>query len=185
MPDTLTDLWATAVWLDSLQLPLHQSAVESLLSTPAASPHAPIKAETVIADQIAIEDEFRRAATQANGEPVTIGDLCCQVHLLGPGYSVGLAYGTGDWMGWCVLGSRGTPAESSSGMLSLHDPRAGCAGVDVPGSPWGRPLTIKAQAGIAVLFPGWLGYSITPVEPCHRLLLLTITVNPLPAERQP
>ncbi|GAA3086112.1 hypothetical protein GCM10020000_85870 [Streptomyces olivoverticillatus] len=43
----------------------------------------------------------------------------------------------------------------------------------MPGLPWGRALTLHAQAGLAVLVPGWLAHSVLPVTAGHTVAVLT------------
>ncbi|MFD7555814.1 hypothetical protein ACFV9E_14925 [Streptomyces sp. NPDC059835] len=79
------------------------------------------------------------------------------------GHRTPLAFGHAEWTAWCYLATTGDAPHERSGALCLHDPRAGCDSATVPGLPWGRALTLRAQAGLTVIAPGWLAHSVLPV----------------------
>ncbi|MGW9211034.1 hypothetical protein ACWGR4_29125 [Embleya sp. NPDC055664] len=96
------------------------------------------------------------------------------MELWGPDHRVTLSYGTGPWRAWCHLADLGPPPHPDSGAITLHDPRAGCDTTSLPGLPWGRPLTLHAAPGHALIAPGWVGASVLPVDRAHHLAVLTV-----------
>ena len=52
---------------------------------------------------------------------------------------------------------------SLGGTLELYDPRPFAEMTDVPGTPYGQRLVIRPEAGLMVLFPGWLYHFVHPV----------------------
>lgn len=61
---------------------------------------------------------------------------------------------------------------SKSGAVVVHDPRAGCAQLQVPGQPFGRPYIAQFDIGDYILFPAWQKYSIVPVDDGHEMSVL-------------
>jgi uncharacterized protein (TIGR02466 family) len=60
----------------------------------------------------------------------------------------------------------------TSGFIEFVDPRAICSPVELPGSSFGRKVSIKPQAGRMVIFPGWLNHYVNPVESgCLRICI--------------
>jgi hypothetical protein len=179
MPTTAADagvvqtLWATPIWLDDdFAVPVHDTAVARLLTDP--QPATAVSAKTILANSRLTAEQFRHAVRDAAGQPCGTVTVDLGVHVWSAGFCVGLAVGEADWHGWCTLATTMSQQRGgTSGALTFHDPRAGCASVTVPGLPWGRPLTVKATPGLAVVHPGWLGYSVLPVDPGLRIVMLT------------
>jgi len=88
--------------------------------------------------------------------------------------SLAHVYSPEDAAALVYLTSDNRSGRQESGQIILHDPRAGAANVFVPGWPWNRPFVLRAHAGAAVLFPGWLAYTIAPVHPDHDLTLARV-----------
>jgi uncharacterized protein (TIGR02466 family) len=58
----------------------------------------------------------------------------------------------------------GTPDPTSlAGALELYDPRPFTEMTDVPGNPYGQRLVIRPEAGLLIMFPGWLYHFVHPV----------------------
>lgn len=178
-PRGTTTLWATRLWIGKLEVMIKDDSPALLENSGVLiTAHAP---ERILADswQVLSDVYDVLAAMLTDGDSLVSGltevDLC--VETWAPGYAVGLAYGRGAWNAWCFLDSTEDVRGPESGGLSLHDPRAGCASVTVPGLPWGRPMKIAPKPGLAVLHPGWLGYSILPVRAGHRLAVLKVTLS--------
>lgn len=178
-PRGTTTLWATRLWVGKLGAMI-KDGFPALLEDSGAlmTAHAP---ESVLADSRQVLCDVRdvlAALLADSGSPVSgLTEVDLRVETWTPGYAVGLAYGTGAWNAWCFLDSTEEVRDPESGGLSLHDPRAGCASVTVPGLPWGRPMKIAPKPGLAVIHPGWLGYSILPVRAGHRLAVLKVTLS--------
>ncbi|GEM_PF-3080491 len=177
--DHVQTLWSTRVWMGQLDVVLRDGAPEEMLLEGSPGDVARVDTEAVLADGQQVTEGLQGALSHllpAVGRSWSI-EIDLQVQVWSGGYSVGLAYGHGDWQGWCFLASNLDVDGPESGALTLHDPRAGCASVTVPGLPWGRPLTISPAPGLAVLHPGWLGYSILPVRADHRIAVLGVTAR--------
>lgn len=71
-----------------------------------------------------------------------------------------------------VSREQAAPPSNYSGVLMIHDPRAGCANVFVPGLPYGRPFEFFARPGAYVCYPAWLRCAVLPVNPGCEIRLL-------------
>ncbi|MEU7822994.1 hypothetical protein [Catellatospora sp. NPDC049133] len=169
----LQKLWSTRLWIGETDIGIRPSAVDEL-ARPAEVAVTEYGPDLILTDPTDAASTLAAAMQAASGAPA--GRVRLRVQLCRAGYSVGLAYPTGAWAAWCVLATAGGSVDADSGMLSLHDPRAGCAAVGVPGLPWGRPITARPAPGLTVVHPGWLAYSITPVDAGHTILLLSADI---------
>jgi uncharacterized protein (TIGR02466 family) len=66
------------------------------------------------------------------------------------------------WSGCYYVTGKPDPT-SLAGTLELYDPRPFTEMTDVPGTPYGQRLVIRPEAGLMVLFPGWLYHFVHPV----------------------
>lgn len=165
-------LWSTAVWLGTEEVQVVRATINGLLS--GECPQDSADPASVLCDPAATQALFGQALHQLTGQSA---DVSLEIQVWRAGFSIGLAYSSAPWQGWCPLAIAGGDGNSQSGTLSLHDPRSGCAAVSVPGLSWGSPLTIKPEPGLTVLHPGWLAYSSTPVQPGHTIVMLAAAVR--------
>ncbi|BCJ65704.1 hypothetical protein [Polymorphospora rubra] len=85
-----------------------------------------------------------------------------------PGYDAAYVYA------YLVLNRiEGTPHENS-GNIVFADPRAGIQNVFVPGMPWNKAISMRAEPGRLVGAPGWVSSMITPLATGETLALLQI-----------
>lgn len=54
------------------------------------------------------------------------------------------------------------PNRPLAGRLELLDPRGAAGAALAPGDPFGDPVRIAPEAGLLVLFPGWLAHWVHP-----------------------
>jgi len=52
----------------------------------------------------------------------------------------------------------------TSGVLDFFDPRERVECVNLPGAPFGTPVSVPAQTGSLLIFPGWLYHSVNPYQ---------------------
>ncbi len=179
---SITSLWQTPIWLDNVTLGLNDDTVSALLAEPAAGGCVAVDPARILTKPAQARTLFMTAlrdivATELDAQVTLTIELHSTEH------GIALQYSRSAWQGRHIIASTSADPQSASGMLSLHDPRAGCAAVSVPGLPWGRPLTVKAHPGLTVLHPGWLAYSTTPLAVGHRLLVLSAALD-LPSTHQ-
>lgn len=70
---------------------------------------------------------------------------------------------------WIWIEEQGQPETEESGSIHLHDPRAGASLTVLPGLPWGRPIVLMPRVGTAVIWPGWLSWTLLPLSADHRI----------------
>jgi len=164
------DLWSTPVWLGTIQPVLDHDQLRAQMHR---TGHG---SRDIDLQGILDVDQARSAFTtlaQTALPHEAVGEVRVSAQIWGAHHRIPLAYGHAAWTAWCYLAVDGQAPHDRSGALCLHDPRAGCDAVSVPGLPWGRAVTLKAQAGLTVLAPGWLAHSVLPVSPGHALAVLT------------
>ncbi|MFG3133474.1 hypothetical protein ACGFZU_37990 [Streptomyces tendae] len=74
-----------------------------------------------------------------------------------------------DLCAWLWISQDGEKDTDESGSIHLHDPRAGAHLTVLPGLPWGRPAVLAPAPGTAVLWPGWLSWTLLPLSGSHRV----------------
>lgn len=126
-----------------------------------------------------VEREFARSIEQAAAALGADGELRWRHRLEAwpPGHHVALRYGPGTIEALCIVASDGRAGQAASGQISLHDPRTGAGNVCVPGLPWGRPITMPADVGRMLIFPGWLAYSIAPLHGEHHMVVWSASAS--------
>jgi hypothetical protein len=125
--------------------------------------HLPIAA--VIADEARLRSVFFvsfNELAQVQGHP-PVANVGLEIQVWRHGYDVPAAAHAADFVGWCVLAT-GPGQHPESAAISFADPRAGSAMTAMPGLPWGRPILLNPTAGAHAAAPGWLIWSIVPVE---------------------
>ncbi|WP_405814711.1 2OG-Fe(II) oxygenase family protein [Streptomyces sp. NBC_01390] len=165
---TLEDLWTTPVWLGTTQPGVdHDLLRAQMLRTTHGARDIDPGDILDVGQARAAFGTLARTALQVGTDEVQLS-----VQIWGADHRVPLAYGHAAWTAWCYLAVDGHAPHDRSGAVCLHDPRAGCDAANVPGLPWGRAITLKAQAGLTVLAPGWLAHSVLPVSAGHTLAVL-------------
>ncbi|MFE4263281.1 hypothetical protein [Streptomyces sp. NPDC056883] len=164
------DRWTTPVWLGTVHPAVDHDLLHSQMIKPPTDRRALDPGDVLDTDK-ALTVLTALAQTIRPGAATTAVRL--GVEIWAPGHRVPLAYGHGDWTAWCYLATAGDAPHESSAALCLHDPRAGCDSATVPGLPWGRALTLRAQTGLTVVAPGWLAHSVLPVAEGHTVVVLT------------
>ncbi|MFI6277885.1 hypothetical protein [Streptomyces sp. NPDC050988] len=176
------DVWSTSVWLGTIRPVLDHDLLRAQM-------HLTGQVAREIAPQSLLDVAQARSVFTTLAQTVLPHDVGSEVRVAvqiwGAGHRIPLAYGHGAWTAWCYLAVDGQPPHDRSGALCLHDPRAGCDAASVPGLPWGRAVTLKAQAGLTALAPGWLAHSVLPVSPCHTLAVLTAQADSTPTGGAP
>ncbi|MEU8951746.1 hypothetical protein [Streptomyces sp. NPDC048489] len=175
------DLWTAPVWIGTIQPVLdHDLLRAQMLRTGHGARDIDPGDLLDVGQARAAFGTLAQTALRAGADEVRLS-----VQIWGADHWVPLAYGHAAWTAWCYLAADGLPPHDRSGAVCLHDPRAGCDAASVPGLPWGRALTLKAQAGVTVLAPGWLAHSVLPVSPGHTLAVLTAQAGTKPMARTP
>lgn len=85
-----------------------------------------------------------------------------------PGYDAAFVYA------YLVLDRTEATPHDESGNIVFADPRAGIQNVFVPGMPWNRAISMRAEPGRLVAAPGWVSSMITPLAAGETLTLLHI-----------
>ncbi|MEU5193616.1 hypothetical protein AB0G86_06065 [Streptomyces scabiei] len=167
---TLEDLWTTSVWMGTIQPVIDHDLLRAQMSRTTHGAREIDPGDLLDVGQArAAFGTLAQTALQSGADGVRLS-----AQIWGAGHRVPLAYGHGAWTAWCYLAVDGQPPHDRSGAVCLHDPRAGCDAASVPGLPWGRALTLKAQVGLTVLAPGWLAHSVLPVSAGHTLAILIV-----------
>lgn len=178
---TLDDLWTTPVWLGTTQPVLdHDLLRAQMLRTTHGAREIDPGDILDVGQARAVFGTLAQTALQVGSDEVRLS-----AQIWGADHRVPLAYGHTAWTAWCYLAVDGHAPHDRSGAVCLHDPRAGCDAASVPGLPWGRAITLKAQAGLTVLAPGWLAHSVLPVSPGHTLAVLTAQASGDPVVGEP
>ncbi|MFI0813824.1 hypothetical protein [Streptomyces echinatus] len=171
------ELWSTPVWLGTIQPVLDHDLLR-------AQRHRTSHGARDIDPQDLLDVAQARSVFTTLAQSAlpheAVGEVRVAVQIWGAGHRIPLAYGHASWTAWCYLAVGGQAAYDRSGALCLHDPRAGCDAASVPGLPWGRAVTLKAQAGLTALAPGWLAHSVLPVSAGHTLAVLTAHADSKP-----
>ena len=172
-------LWPTPVWLGHLDLSELRPSEWPDLSSPEAGDRLPfagaVEEAALTGCQLVPDPRVERDAALQLGNDGSSGRAAVRwawrrtVETWDAGFFVGARYVPEDIRVLVVLRSE-TPHEyPDSGALFIHDPRDGAGHVTIPGLPWGRPLRIPAQPGLALAFPGWLRWSVAPLRPGHSM----------------
>ncbi|MET7487669.1 hypothetical protein [Streptomyces sp. NPDC005538] len=177
-PAAVDDLWSTPVWLGTIQPVLDHDLMHAQMHR---TSHGARDIDPQGLLDVAQARSVFTALAQTALPHEAVGEVRVSVQIWGAGHRIPLAYGYAAWTAWCYLAIDGQPSHDRSGALCLHDPRAGCDAASVPGLPWGRAVTLRAQAGLAVLAPGWLAHSVLPVSPSHTVAVLTAQADRRPS----
>jgi len=178
---TREDLWTTPVWLGTIQPVLDHDLLRTQIRRTDHGARDIDPGDLLDVGQArAAFGTLAQSALQAGADEVRLS-----AQIWGADHRVPLAYGHAAWTAWCYLAVDGWPPHDRSGALCLHDPRAGCDAASVPGLPWGRAVTLKAQVGLTVLAPGWLAHSVLPVSAGHTLAVLMAQAPGNPAVGEP
>ncbi|WP_328690047.1 2OG-Fe(II) oxygenase family protein [Streptomyces phaeochromogenes] len=177
----LDDLWTTPVWLGTIQPVIdHDLLRAQMLRTTHGARDIDPGDLLDVGQARAVFGTLAQTALQVGADEVRLS-----AQIWGADHRVPLAYGHAAWTAWCYLAVDGHAPHDRSGAVCLHDPRAGCDAASVPGLPWGRAITLKAQVGLTVLAPGWLAHSVLPVSPGHALAVLTAQASGDPVVGEP
>jgi hypothetical protein len=137
-----------------------------------------IDTAAVLDNEAGFEAELRKALDELAAYAIPSGDADVEpgiwTEIWRPDHAVTIATSPATWTGWCFLAAEGQPANPDSGAVIVHDPRAGSATVSLPGLPWGRPLTVRPVPGTLAIVPGWLTWSVLPVEPTQFIAVARI-----------
>jgi len=72
---------------------------------------------------------------------------------------------TAHWSGvYYVDAGEANPDWPTSGVLDFFDPRERVECVNLPGAPFGTPVSVPAKTGTLLLFPGWLYHAVNPYQ---------------------
>lgn len=98
----------------------------------------------------------------------------CRVHELGAGEYRSPGYDAGDIHACLVLDRTQITVHEDSGNVVLADPRSGIQNVFVPGMPWNKAISMRAEPGRLLAAPGWVSSMITPLADGESLAWLQI-----------
>lgn len=72
-----------------------------------------------------------------------------------------------------------------SGVIDLHDPRPFTEMTQVPGDPYGQKYSIRPEAGMMLLFPGFLYHFVHPYQGDGERVSIAFNVKAEPAASPP
>ncbi|RCG33332.1 hypothetical protein DQ384_02650 [Sphaerisporangium album] len=170
-------LWGTTVFVDEADL---RGIIHADARLPEKGPICEdLDPELFVADQAALEavflSTFNATADMDGAPPVT--SVTVRIQGWREGHGVPAAADVSPYVGWCCLSATAAPSTAESGCLSLADPRAGSDLTAMPGLPWGRQVLIRPVPGALAVAPGWLTYSIVPVEHGQSLVVAVATCS--------
>ncbi|MEV0996865.1 hypothetical protein [Nonomuraea sp. NPDC050202] len=166
MSSMVTRHWPTNVVVSEIDLlGIVHDHIGNLLLEPSDVPFEILDPELVLASPGKLCDALTAsmaALADADSRP-HVAQARMEVQRWGGGYDLAASASPADYVAWCVLAATERHHEQSGG-IAAEDPRAGCAMVEMPGLPWGRPLMIAATPGAHLAIPGWLTHFVVPVE---------------------
>jgi len=72
---------------------------------------------------------------------------------------------TSHWSGvYYVEAGEANADWPTSGTLDFFDPRERVECVNLPGAPFGTPVSVPPKTGALMIFPGWLYHSVNPYQ---------------------
>lgn len=72
---------------------------------------------------------------------------------------------TSHWSGvYYVDAGQPDPDWPTAGLLDFFDPRERVECVNLPGAPFGTPISVPPKTGALMIFPGWLYHSVNPYQ---------------------
>ncbi len=164
----ITELWPTPVWFG--QMPIENLAERQKL----ADPSVEIDITALHLPGSAILEN----AAATIGPPHTQLDWHHRLVVWQPGYHLGMSYTPAAVKALVIVTSNAPENRPESGLISLHDPRAGAPNVALPGLPWGRAAKAPPIEGLALAHPGWLGCSIAPLRRKHSITVWIAEATP-------
>ncbi|HEU5155369.1 MAG TPA: hypothetical protein VFU43_00085 [Streptosporangiaceae bacterium] len=157
--------WETPIVIGSVDLKGIVREDWASASSPGGPAFERLATGAVIADEERLRSVFQMSfneLAQAQGRP-PLAEVHLEIQVWRHGYDVAAAAHPAGLVGWCVLAA-GPGQHPESAAISFADPRAGSAMTAMPGLPWGRPILLNPVPGAHAAAPGWLIWSIVPVE---------------------
>ncbi|MYU01446.1 hypothetical protein GTY74_30335 [Streptomyces sp. SID8350] len=78
-------------------------------------------------------------------------------------------YDPADVQAYLILDRTEETPHEESGTFVFSDPRAGIQNVFVPGMPWNKSVSVRAEPGRFFAAPGWLATMVTPLAEGEHL----------------